>query len=138
MGLYTIIIEGCGSHHNEPNIEADANRMVQQFIGEMQSRGHTITYASLAFGQRQDLLAGGYCDMRERKWDKEGKFTCLGPDQLELLKKDGRQWTNGNFGNLMRTVEILYAQLESIKNRTRSIADHVPVPQASHALPADK
>lgn len=55
MGNWTIVIEGTGCHHNDADYDAD--RMVSDFVDNLQCKGHVIDHASFTAGGRHDTIA---------------------------------------------------------------------------------
>ncbi|MEW5891410.1 MAG: hypothetical protein AB1768_20805 [Pseudomonadota bacterium] len=54
MGNWTITIHGRGPHHNQN--EGDADKKFQKLIQELEAAGHKIYYASITYGEREEVL----------------------------------------------------------------------------------
>jgi hypothetical protein len=61
MGYWTIVVQGCGCHHNSKDGDGseaphDANRMAAKFVGNLTSAGHQIMAATFTHSGIDDLV----------------------------------------------------------------------------------
>lgn len=128
MGHYKITIKGLGSHHNKDN-KADADKMAFKFVHELKFAGHNLseaTFEKISPIDSDNLLKiGGSLDYRnEVPMHSGGEPTALTLKQIREFEEDKSfeadgvsAWNNENFRKLLGTVKVLYAELESLKNK---------------------
>jgi hypothetical protein len=61
MGYWTIVVQGCGCHHNAQSGDGlepphDANLMAAKFVRDLKAVGHEISDATFTHSGRDNLL----------------------------------------------------------------------------------
>jgi len=64
MGNYTLVIHGTGQHHNKKQVgdvmvghPADADTLLEKFVGELKENGHVVELATITHGGRESVIA---------------------------------------------------------------------------------